>query len=333
MRHHVVAELVGVAHDFGQARREQLEARACGGRHAVAHLAAQLAVHVGPQAEQSALVVAFRVGIGQRPGLLATRRWQRAGETGTCRVGEVGLQCTAPVVARAGGERHRRIHAHARERQVDADRGHAARRVGRDREAERLVVQQQRVGAHVVRAQRLAVEIGRVLVGHVEAAAVEHDVAANLAHAGLLHPLEQQPDPFEHELRVAAALDDEVAVEHAVFHRALQPHRRVPAPRRAEHFERREGRQQLHQRGRVHRLLGLPGQALPRAAHFLHHRDNALAWQFGAVERCRHFVGQGGCERREQGAEERCSEDDLTPLFRHALMISRPLRRSRAALP
>ena len=50
----------------------------------------------------------------------------------------------------------------------------AARDIRHERQQQRLVVQQQRIGADVVRPQRLAVEVGRVLLGHDEAAAVEH---------------------------------------------------------------------------------------------------------------------------------------------------------------
>ena len=78
---------------------------------------------------------------------------------------------------------------------------------------------------------------------------------------GLLHPAQQQPEPLEHELGIAAALDDEVAVEHAVDDRSLQPHRRRPGVGRAEQLERRVGRHQLHQRRRVDGCVGLPGDA------------------------------------------------------------------------
>ena len=77
---------------------------------------------------------------------------------------------------------------------------------------------------------------------------------------GLLHAPQQQPDALEHELRIAAALDDEVASSTPSTTGALQPDRRRPGAGRAEQLEAGVGRHQLHQRGRVDRLVGLPGE-------------------------------------------------------------------------
>ena len=324
LRHHVVAELVDVAHHLGQRRRLHVEARCAGGRHAVAHHTRQFAAHVAPQGGQQPVVVAAGVGVGHRPGFHTAGGGQAASQAQPRRLAEVGPQLHAPVLARPAGQRHRGVHAQAVQRRLAGHRGDAVQRVGREAQQDRLVVQQQRVGAHVVRPQRLAVEVGRVLLGCQEGAAVEHDVAANVAHAELLHAAQQQPQAFDHQLRVSAALDDQVAVQHAVAHHALQPHRRAPAPRGAQQFERGAGGDQLHQRGRIDRLLRLPGQARAGGAHFLHHRHQRLARQPCLVERRLHFGGQAAwCGRRQSAARGQRPGCEGSRKSVHASMIAR----------
>ena len=232
-----------------------------------------------------------------------------------------------PVGTGSGGQWHRRIAAHTGELRFGADGRDAALRIGGEGEQHRAVVQQQRIGHHVVRPQRLAVEIARVLLGRDEGAAVQHDVAADPAHAELLQALEHQPDALEHQLRVAAALDDEVALEHAVADRALQPHRRGPAPGRPQHVERRVGGEQLHQRRRVQRPLALPGQARPGRAHFLHHRDQRVVRQLGLVQRRLDLQRQrprgGGAQGKTQERAEYAGRAKTTP-SPHEWMIARP---------
>jgi hypothetical protein len=122
-----------------------------GRRGAVADDAGELAALLGPEAGEGALVVALRIGVGDRPDLLAARDLERAGEMHLRRVGELGLERAAPVVARPGRERHGRVDANAGERRIDRDRRDAAPGLGSEGEQHGAVVQQQRVGAGVVR--------------------------------------------------------------------------------------------------------------------------------------------------------------------------------------
>ena len=68
-----------------------------------------------------------------------------------------------------------------------------------------------------------------------EGAAVEHDVAADLAHAAAAATrCSSSHSALEHQLRVARALDQQRAVEHAVLPSVpSQPHRRASRSRRA----------------------------------------------------------------------------------------------------
>ena len=73
-----------------------------GRRGAFAIAAADPAAELLPHADQGALAVAPRVGVGDRPDLLAAGRLVRAAQGEAGRVGEVALERAAPVVARAG---------------------------------------------------------------------------------------------------------------------------------------------------------------------------------------------------------------------------------------
>jgi len=134
-------------------------------------------------------------------------------------------------------------------------------------------------------------------------------ITRRFMHAELLHAPQQQPHALEHQLRVAAALDDEVAFEHAlrpgVVQRPLQPHRRGPGPRRAQQLERRIGGQELHQRGRIGRPIGLPREPRRACADFLDDRHHRVARNLGVVQRNRHFGGQPAWRRvgRQRGAQ------------------------------
>jgi hypothetical protein len=193
----------------------------------------------------------------------------------------------------------------AGERRVGGDRRDAVRRIGREGEQDRAVVEQERVGAGVVGPERLAIEIGGVDLARDEGAAVEDDVAADLAHAGLLQAPRQQPEALEDELRIAVALDVDVAGEDAVDDRPLQPDRRRPGVRRAEQLEGGEGRDELHQRGRIDGLVGLPGGARPRRIDLLHPRDHRVARHAAARERRLDAARQAACIAGLQGERGR----------------------------
>ncbi len=165
------------------------------------HAARQLAAHVAPQRLDQARVVAGRIGIGHRPVEFAAGGRVAAGKAHPQRVGEIGLQAAAPVVAGPGRQAHRAVHLGAGQHRIDPDQGHAARHVGHEAVGHRLEVQQQRIGLHVVGAGRVAVELGRVSLLRCKGAAVEHDVATDLAHAQLLHAAQQQPHALDHQLR------------------------------------------------------------------------------------------------------------------------------------
>ena len=80
---------------------------------------------------------------------------------------------------------------------------------------------EQRVGCGVVGLCRLAVETARVGMIGGEQTAVEHQVAANFAHAFRAQAAQQRPQIFNGELGIAATFQNQVASKHIVFQDAL----------------------------------------------------------------------------------------------------------------
>ncbi len=130
--------------------------------------------------------------------------------------------------------------------------------VGRpDREVGRLPVDQHRVGQHVVGAPELAVEILGPLVGCGEARLVDDDVALDHAQPRLPQVVHEAPPALDREQRVAAALQVEVSLEHALDDRRVRQGARLPGIGRPEQVERGPGRQHLHRRGGRARHRGI----------------------------------------------------------------------------
>jgi hypothetical protein len=134
---------------------------------------------------------------------------------------------------------------------------------------------------------------------------------------GLLDAPHQQPHALEDELRIAVALDDDVAREHAIGDRSVQPHRRRPGVGRAEQLEAREGGDELHQRGGIDGLVGLPGEPRPGRVDLLHPGDHRIARHAAAGERRLDGAWQaarlgrlGGDRRRRPGRSRRSRQGD-----------------------
>ena len=244
-----------------------------------------MAAHATPQSFHRPCGKAFRVSVGHRPCFFGTGGRVATVEADARRVGKISLQ-GRPVVAAiaiAVAERHAGLHVHTRQNRLKLHLGRANAAVGHKGHADRLEAEQQRVGRDVVRAQWLAVKAAGVGVGQLKGAAVEHDVAGNLAHTQPLHPAQQQPQPLGHQLGVAQAPDVQVAVKGAIAHRAFNIDRGAPAEGGPEQIERGVGGDQLHHRGRVDRHAGAVAQPRRLPAFGIHHQQrHGIARQVGA---------------------------------------------------
>ncbi len=292
--HRVVAELVDVAHDLRELRRlERERERGVGRQCAVMHLARQLAAHLAPQRGHQAPLVAGRLGVGQRPVARPAGGRIRAAEAPARRVAGCQLQPAAPVAAAALAQRHRGVHAQAGERRLRTHARHLARGIGLEAERDGAVVHQQRVGQHVVGLGRRVVEVGRRARVGRETAVVEHDVAADVAHARVAQLAQQQPHTLHHQARVAGAHDHHGAPQHAVAHRPGEVDAGLPRPRRAQGVERGAGGDQLEHRCGIHAEIGVPAPGRPRRVHGLHPQRERARRHVRLVER-------GGDGRRQR---------------------------------
>jgi len=89
---------------------------------------------------------------------------------------------------------------------------------------------------------------------------------------------------FEHQLGVALALDDQVALQRALAHRAIEVHRGLPTEGRPQQLQGRLGGDQLGHRGRVHRRARVqrqPGRArpLPWPLNIAHQQGHRITGQ------------------------------------------------------
>ena len=187
------------------------------------------------------------------PHAFAARQRIAAAEGGRQWIGEVSLQAGPPVAARPFRATHQRRYLQAGQRRRCHHTRASGLGIGHEAEADRLVVEQQRVRCCVVRAQALAVEGRRVAGADREGRLVEQHVAADLADAIGADPVRQQPEVFDHQFGVAAAADRQIAVEHVAPQRTGREGLGLPCVGRPQHAQRRVGGHQLHGRGRVHR--------------------------------------------------------------------------------
>ena len=172
-----------------------------------------------------------------------------------------------PVAAGAAREADRRRNLKPRERRHADDARSPRRLVGNELEGKAAIARHRRVGQLVVGAGAPTVEGGGISFGQVEVRAVDRQVALDAPDAHLRHPLDEEPELFGDERRIAAAPEPD-AVDAALRIRprlCIEP--RPPLPVRAQKFESRERRHQLRGRGGSHRPVGVDGKQGPDDGH------------------------------------------------------------------
>ena len=299
LSHDVVAIFIDIPDHLGKRFRLDHHGGFQPLRHAaVAHRAAELAAEFPPHAFDRARRELRAVDRGHGPVARTARGRVAAGEIHAPGELQAGLQPQMPIAARRtfGRERHAGLQRHAGQRRVVLDACQPPLHIRKKTHHQRLVVDQQRIGRHVVGAQRLAIEQCRGVRGQRKRRAVQHDIAIDGAHAQGLQPAQRQPQPLHHQPRIALALDIERAAQHAGLHGPAKVERRAPGIGRAQLVERRKGGHELHHRCRIHGPFGLPGQARRRASGSfgIHHQHRQrVGRQLGTRQRGRDRGRQG----------------------------------------
>ena len=127
-----------------------------------------------------------------------------------------------------------------------------------------LEIGQGRPRPHVVGLRGIAVKSFPIGRPHRKACIIHHQVAANRRQPLRPQVRHQRMQILDHQMRVAAALQDQVALQHPVPNRACSEEARRPAIVRSQHRQRRMGRHQLHRGSWVERPLGLMHHAQHR---------------------------------------------------------------------
>ena len=197
----------------------------------------------------------------------------------------------------------------------------ARRRSGAGREANlhRLEIDEQRVRSDVVGLERLAVERGRIVRDGREERAVEHEVAVDARQPLVAQHRHERLPSLDRDLRIAAALEHEIAVQHAGVERAVEIRDGPPAVVGAEQFERGERRDELHHRRGVVRPIRLVREQRPALGHVLHDDGDGIERHARVEERAALGTRQlGGAaaasasdEHASASAQRSCALDDL----------------------
>ena len=127
-----------------------------------------------------------------------------------------------------------------------------------------LEIGQGRPRPHVVGLRGIAVEGFAIGRSHRKARIIHHQVAADRRQPLRPQVGHQRMQILDHQMRIAAALQDQVALQHPVPNRARGQEARRPAITRSQHRQRRMGRHQLHRGSRIERPLGLVHHAQHR---------------------------------------------------------------------
>ena len=142
-----------------------------------------------------------------------------------------------------------------REHGVGGDADAAVPRIGRELELHGFEVHEQRVRQDVVGPIGLAVEGAGLRLVDREMAVVEHEIALNVAEPRAAQRAQELPDLLDDEIRIAVALDREVAVELLAIEVAEEVDLRGPRVSRPEVLEGAPRRHDLHDRRRAARHL------------------------------------------------------------------------------
>ena len=127
-----------------------------------------------------------------------------------------------------------------------------------------LEIGQGRPRPHVVGLRGIAIEGFAIGRSHRKARIIHHQVAADRRQPLRPQVGHQRMQILDHQMRVAAALQDQVALQHPVPNRPRGQEARRPAIARSQHRQRRMGRHQLHRGSRIERPLGLVHHAQHR---------------------------------------------------------------------
>ncbi|MCY1235026.1 hypothetical protein D9M72_476280 [compost metagenome] len=167
-----------------------------------------------------------------------------------------------PVAAAAVGQSQLVVELELRQFRRDADRHRLRDGIRRQRERQRLEGIEQGIGADVIGALHFAVD-GAVAVQAIgKVAAVQHQVAVDGGSAAGAGAGDQLGHFLRHQLGIAAAAQVDIAVDGAVeAGLRVGVERGLPAVVGSQQLQAGEGGDQLHGRGRIHRLLRVPAGA------------------------------------------------------------------------
>ena len=146
-----------------------------------------------------------------------------------------------------------------------------------------------------------------------EESAIEHEVAFHAREPLVAQHRHERLPSLQRELGIAAAFQHEIAVQHAGVERAVEIRGGGPVEFRAEQFQRREGRDELHHGRGVVRPIRLLREKRPVIGHVLDDDGDGIERDARVEEYPRDLAGQrgrggaGGDEDGERQAHARAA--------------------------
>src|SRR5690606_11110663 len=108
----------------------------------------------------------------------------------------------------------------------------------------------------VIDSEWLAVECTGIASNGIEISAIQHEISMDVADSRLPHISKQLPKSLGPEIRVAIAIDNEVALQYPIEQLPILVNFSAPVICRAQQIERGIGGQQLHDGSRAEGLVG-----------------------------------------------------------------------------
>jgi hypothetical protein len=259
-RHQVVAELVGEPHHLRERHGIEAHERGRGGRRGRnPPFSVEDSARFAPQLHERAERVARRGQQHPRDAAFGALGRQEPRKLDAIPLGRGNLECHARGPAAAWAR-------HEGDAVVDREIDRCRRRgdvhatgagIRHEPELDGLEIDHERRGLRVVGLVRPPVEGRGILGRQCEGRIVDHDVAAQGAKPFRAQCLHEAPPALEGHVGIAAALQNEIPLEHAVLEHALHERLRVPSIGRPQRIEGGEGRHHFDGGGGAARRAGI----------------------------------------------------------------------------
>ena len=168
-------------------------------------------------------------------------------------------------------------------------------------------------------------------VGLDEVAAIQHQIAGDLAHTVGAQITQQQPELLHVQLGIAATFQIKIAIEHAIHQRAVGIELGFPLMIRPEQFECGVGGDQFHGRGGIDRYVCIDDCRCRVAGKRQHDDRQRIVVDLVGLERLFHTRAASGSRRPHESAAQWEGQNGQGDTTKDSVHLRAPLSAHRAA--